>query len=180
MTSTTLRHDPAPAPHRPSPLGIPFVVVVLLAVLALPRAVAHDLALVAPGSLANTALSLGPMVAWVAVAVLASRRPLNTLLAAGAGYGLGLGLMHNLAWTSVWGGTPPRLGGSLAGAWPPATEELLMRGATGLSSLAIGTVVGLLTGLLAWGVQELARRGGARLPLATEASPARPSRAPRR
>ncbi len=146
----------------------------------MPRAVAHDLGLVAPGTAANTALTLGPMVVWVLVAVLLSRRPLATLLAAGTGYGVLLGLMHNLAWSTAWGGDPPRLGGSLAGAWPPATEELLMRGATGLSSLAIGTVLGLVVGALAWGIQELARRYGVRLPLTTGASPARPWRAPRR
>lgn len=182
MTSSALSHEPgtAPKPHRPSPLGMPSAGVAALAALALPRAVTHDLGLVAPGTLANAALSAGPMLAWVVVAVLASRRPLNTLLAAGAGYGIVLGLVHNLAWSTVWGGNPPRLGGSLAGAWPPATEELLMRGATGLSSLALGIMLGLLTGALAWGIQELARRTGTRLPLATEASPARPWRAPRR
>ena len=176
---TAIHTDPAPARHRPSPLGMPLAGVVLLIALALPRAVAHDLELVTATSLANAVLAIGPLVLWVVVAVLGSRRPFATLLAAGGGYGLALGLVHNLAWSTVWGESPPRLGGSLAGAWSPATEELLMRGATGLSSLATGTVIGALTGALAWGVQEIARRAGARLP-ATAASPARPWRAPRR
>ncbi len=167
MTSTALSRDPgtAPAQHRPSPLGMPVAAVAVLAALAVPRALAHDLALVPPGSLANIALSVGPLIVWVVVAVLASRRPLATLVAAGAGYGIALGLVHNLAWSTMWGGAPPRLGGNLAGVWSPATEEVLMRGATGLSSIGTGAAVGLLTGLVAWGVQELARRAGARLPL---------------
>lgn len=151
-----------------------------LAALGVPRALAHDLALVPAGTAANLALSVGPLLVWVAVATLASRRPLATLAAAGAGYGIALGLVHNILWATAWGGEPPHLGGALAGAWPPATEELLMRAATGLSSLAIGTSVGLLTGLAAWGLQALARSRGARLPLATAASPARPWRVPRR
>jgi hypothetical protein len=165
MTSTALDHEPGPTPHRPSPLGLPITAVAVLAALAVPRAIAHDLAVLPANGLADVALSVGPLVVWVVVAVIASRRPLGTLIAAGVGYGIALGLVHNLAWSTVWGEDPPRLGGALAGAWPPATEELLLRGATGLSSLGTGAMIGLLTGLVAWGLQEVARRTGARLPL---------------
>lgn len=167
MTSTALssRSEVAPPPHAPSRLGVPFAAVVALVALTIPRVIAHDLALVAPGSLANSVLSLGPLAVWVLVAALASRRPFSTLVATGIGYGLVLGTVHNLAWSTVWAGSPPRLGGSLAGAWSPGTEEILMRGATGLSSLGTGAVTGIVAGAIAWAVQELARRNGARLPL---------------
>lgn len=155
----------APPPHAPSKLGVPLAAVVALVALALPRVIAHDLSAVAPGSPANSVLSLGPLVVWVVVAVLVSRRAFSTLVATGVGYGLVVGTVHNLAWSTTWAGSPPRLGGSLAGAWSPATEEILLRGASGLSSLATGAVIGIVAGAIAWAIQEVARRNGAHLPL---------------
>jgi len=76
------------------------------------------------------------------------------------GYGMVLAAVHNLAWATVWAGDPPRLGGSLAGAWSPVTEEILLRGATVLGSLGTGLVVGAVTGALAWCVRALGQRLG--------------------
>lgn len=161
-------------------LGLPTAALAGLVALTLPRVVMHDLHLVEPGSLASTALAIVPLLIWLTVATVWSRRPLLSMLAAGGGYGLVLAVMHNLAWTSVWAGNPPRFGGTLAGAWSPWTEEVLMRGATSLSSIATGLAVGLAMGLLACALRAFGRHQGVRLPVVTGASPARSSRAPRR
>jgi hypothetical protein len=44
-------------------------------------------------------------------------------------------------------------------------EDVLMRSATVLSSVATGIVFVVICGLIAWGIQAVARRAGADLPL---------------
>ena len=144
-------------------LGLPWPVLAVLVALAAPRVVVHDLALVAPDSSLTGVLALVPLAVWVLVAALWSPRPAVSLLAAGAGYGLVLAAVHNLAWATLWAGDPPRLGGGLAGAWSPVTEEILLRGATVLGSLGTGLVVGAVTGALAWCVRALGQRLGGTL-----------------
>lgn len=168
MTSTHLQNGgaapaPTPAGARPS-LGLPLPALVGLVALTIPRLLAHDLRLVDPSSFTNTLLAIVPLLVWVVAAAVWSRRPLASLLAAGAGYGVALAVLHNITWAAFWGGSPPRLGGNLTGAWSPLTEEMLMRGASAMSSIGTGLAVGLITGLLAVAVQIGARRLGARLP----------------
>lgn len=146
-------------------LGLPLLAIIGLALLAVPRIVTHDLGLAAPGSVANTLLAVTPLIVWVVVALLWSRRPLLSLLVAGAFYGVALAVVHNLTWGVVFGDSRPRLGGNLAGVLTPAVEEILMRSATVVSGLATGIVTGVICGLIAWGVQAIARAAGARLPL---------------
>ncbi|WP_457102055.1 hypothetical protein [Microbacterium sp. P5_E9] len=146
-------------------IGLPWLVVVGLALLQVPRIVAHDFGLVPPNSIGNVLLAILPLITWVAVAAVWSRRPLMSLLVAGGLYGAALATIHNAAWGAVWGASPPRLGGNLSGVLPRAVEEVLMRSATVFSSLATGVAVGLICGLIAWGIQAVARRAGADLPL---------------
>ena len=167
MTVTAARTAPErrPAQHHVG-LGLPVPVVAALVLLAAPRAVVHDLQLLAPGGLAAAVLALVPLLVWVAVAVLWSARPLTTLVTAGLGYGAVLAVVHNVAWGTAFAGVPPRLGGNLEGAFSTFTEEIVMRGAASISSLATGALIGAVCGLIAWGVQTLVRRSGTRLPLA--------------
>lgn len=165
-----MSHAPAYAPtarppSMPGRLGLTPLALVGLAALAVPRIVVHDLELLPPGSPVVALLALLPPLVWVVVAALWSARPLPALLAVGGLYGVALAVVHNIAWSGVFAADPPRLGGNLDGVFSPITEEVLMRGAGTLSSLGTGIVVGLICGLIAWGVQSLARRAGARLPL---------------
>ena len=139
-------------------LGLPGWLIVVLGLLAVPRAVLHDLDAVAEGSLVNGLLVFGPPVLWVIVAVLLAGKPFLALLAAGGVYGSGLAAVHTIFWSRTWSGDPPRLGGALEGRLPGGSEEILMRGATALSSLVTGLAVGIVCGVTAWAITRLTRR----------------------
>jgi hypothetical protein len=141
------------------PLGLPVLALLGLVALVIPRLVVHDLGLIPPGSPVNALLNVVPLVTWVVVAAVWSRRPLVSLLAVGLGYGVVLAVVHNLAWGSVFG-VPPQLGGRLEGLLDGASQDVLLRSAASVSSLVTGLVTGLVCGLLAMGLQALLRRGG--------------------
>ncbi|XVU27658.1 hypothetical protein ACQPZJ_11665 [Actinoplanes sp. CA-054009] len=109
-------------------LGLHPWVIVLLGLLAAPRAVLHDLDLIHERTGVNAALVFVPLLIWVAVAVRYSSNPFLSLLAAGGVYGVALALIHNL----FWDGT------------------LLLRGAVTVSSLFTGLAVGAISGAVAW------------------------------
>ncbi|MDA0566833.1 hypothetical protein LG943_21315 [Streptomonospora sp. S1-112] len=147
-----------PRPQGPRRrLGLHPLAVLGLAALAVPRAVAHDLDLAGPA--VNAVLVFAPIVVWIAAAVWARvPNPLLTLVAVGACYGILLGAVHLLLWTQGFGGDPPRLGGNLEGALPPAAEAALLRGFAFVSSVVTGTAVGALSGAVAWPLTRLTAR----------------------
>ncbi|MFD1824522.1 MULTISPECIES: hypothetical protein [Mumia] len=142
-------------------LGLPVWAILLLAALALPRVVVHDLG-VDVGALAMAVLALGPPAVWVLVALRARvPSPVTTLVVVGLLYGIGLGVGHNLMWDSAFE-DDPALGGALEGDLPAGAEETLLRTATFGSSLFTGAVVGLVAGLVASGMRRVGRSDGAR------------------
>lgn len=134
-----------------------------LAAIAVPRALVHDFAPDAAAVL-SPLLAIVPMLAWIVVAVLWSRRPLLSLVVAGGIYGVALAVVHNLAWSTVFAGGSPRLGGALTGALSPVAEEAIGRSAGTISSILTGVGTGLVCGLIAWGAQAIAQRAGAKVP----------------
>ncbi|MEI5583466.1 MULTISPECIES: hypothetical protein [unclassified Agromyces] len=161
-----LRHAPDRSARRAPVLGLPVLVVLGLVAIALPRVVVHDLGLVPPQGVAAALLAIVPPLVWIGVAVVWSTRPFRSLLAAGAGYGIGLAAIHNLMWGVVFAGDAPRLGGNLAEV-PQGIAEVGMRIAASFSSLLVGLAVGALAGLVAWAVRAVVSRAGvSRLPLA--------------
>jgi len=153
-------------------LGLPAWLIVALGLLAAPRAVLHDLDVVTEGSPINLLLVFGPLVVWVIVAVRLAGNPFLALLATGGVYGLSLAVVHNILWSHTWAGDPPRLGGNLVGRLPAGLEELLMRGATTLSSIFTGLAVGTVCGVAAWAITHVIhRRRGTDKNAASGASP---------
>ncbi|WP_239648662.1 hypothetical protein [Nocardiopsis chromatogenes] len=129
-------------------LGLPVPGIIGLALLGVPRVVAHDLDLV--GAVGNAFLVWAPLTVWVAVALW--RRvpnPLVTLIAVGVAYGVLLAVTHQVTWAWAFE-APPALGGNLEGALPGAAEEFLMRGFSFVSSLVVGTLVGAGCGVVTW------------------------------
>ncbi|WP_199543473.1 MULTISPECIES: hypothetical protein [Prauserella] len=126
-----------------------------LALLAVPRVVAHDLDLVGPA--VNALLVWVPLVIWVTV-VLVRRveNPFLTLLAVGLVYGILLAIGHQVFWEESFD-DPPALGGNLAGVLSPGTETVVLRGFAFLSSVVTGTAVGAATGAVAWLLSRLRR-----------------------
>ena len=130
--------------------------VVGLALLGIPRVVAHDLDLVAPGSLVNLVLAVGPPVAWILVVLLArDPKPFVALLVVGIVYGVLLAVAHQLTWTHAWDGHPPGLGDSLDDILPAGAESIVVGSFAFLSSVATGVLVGAVTGLVGWLVDRM-------------------------
>ena len=147
--------------QKPRRLGLPGWLIVVLGLLALPRAVLHDLEVVAEGSPVNSLLALGPLAIWIIVAAQLARNPFPALLATGGVHGVGLAAVHNIFWGRGGDGGPPRLGGNLGGRLPAGAEEFVLRGATTVSSVFTGLAVGTVCGVIAWAVSRLVRRRAA-------------------
>ncbi len=139
-------------------LGLPFLAVVALALLAAPRVVLHDLGIIQEGTFVNSLFVFVPPLVWIGV-VLWRRvpNPFLTLLVVGALYGVLLLLGHQILWNTAWEGNPPTLGGNLSDL-APGVQEGIMRGFAGLSSLVTGVLVGAVSGLVAWAAAKLVHR----------------------
>ncbi len=127
-----------------------------LALLGVPRVVAHDLRLVGP--VVNAVLVFAPVAVWLA-AVLWRRvpNPFVTLLVVGVCHGVLLAVTHQLLWAQAFGDAPPRLD-----ALAPGAEQVVLRIAAALSSLVTGTAVGAATGAVAWAVARVVPAFGPR------------------
>lgn len=137
-------------------LGLPPPLILLLAALAVPRVVTHDLGIVAEGSFINSLLVFVPLLAWLTVALWwRIRYPIATLTAIGVAYGVMLAIGHQLMWGAAWDGEPPRLGGTLGDALDPNVEAIVLRVAAFFSSVITGTLVGAIIGTLAWAIGRL-------------------------
>lgn len=150
---------PAPAPaSKRRPLGLPLVAIIGLALLAAPRVILHDLGVIHEGTALNALFVFLPPVVWI-VAVLVARapNPFLTILVIGAFYGVFLAIGHQLMWGVAFADGPPVLGGNLAGL-DPAIQSGIVRSFAAVSSLVTGTVVGAITGLVAWAISALTRR----------------------
>lgn len=149
---------PVPAPPARRPLGLPFLVLVGLAALGVPRAILHDLHLIDPSGPLTWLLALGPVAVWVWVAV-AKRvpHPFLTVLVIGALLGAMLVVTHQLLWEQAYTGDLPALGrGPLATTIP--------RIAAVFSGLFTGALIGSVGGLIAWGIQSATRSRASRTP----------------
>jgi hypothetical protein len=135
-------------------LGSSWPVLVALAALAAPRVVLHDLGVIEEGSVVNGSVVNGlfvfiPPACWIA-AVLWKRppRPFTTVVVIGAICGVFLAIGHQLLWDAAFAGNAPTLGGNLAGI-DPGTQEIAVRVASVLSSLVIGSLVGVVAAAVA-------------------------------
>jgi hypothetical protein len=126
-------------------LGVSPLVVLGLALLGVPRVVAHDLALVGP--VVNALLVFVPIAVWIGfVLVKRVSNPFLTLLAVGLVYGVLLAVTHQLLWAEAFAGDPPSLGGNLAGVLPTAGEAGVLRVLASGSSLVTGAFTGVASG----------------------------------
>lgn len=157
MTDIDSSQPQSPKPRR-AVLGLPFMAIIGLALLAVPRVVLHDLDLISEGTPLNALFVFLPPVIWIAV-VLWKRvpNPFLTLLVAGAFYGVFLALGHQILWNVSCGDNPPQLGGNLTNL-SPVVQSVILRFFAIISSLFTGIIVGAITGLIAWGITAVTRR----------------------
>ncbi|UPL12523.1 hypothetical protein [Microbacterium sufflavum] len=146
-------NPPPPSPTaRRNPLGLSALALVGLAAVALIRVILHDLHVIDEGSPITWVLAIGPVVLWIVVAVVARvPKPFLTVLVIGVIFGVMLVITHQLLWDFAYRGTPPSLGDG-AGA------RLIPRIAAIPSGLIVGTVIGAVGGLIAWGIQTMSNR----------------------
>lgn len=150
-----------PVTARRAALDLPILAIVGLALLAVPRAVLHDLSAIQPETFVNLVLAVVPPLVWVLVVALRRRaRPFLTVLAIGGCYGVFLALVHQLLWHVSFAGDLPRLGGNL-GHLDPVAQDVILRTFAATSSVFTGLAVGAIAGLVAWGLSALLRRGPA-------------------
>ncbi|MFD1152035.1 hypothetical protein [Saccharothrix hoggarensis] len=124
--------------------GLPVPWLWALALLGVPRVVAHDLRLVGP--VVNAVLVFAPIAVWLAV-VLWRRvpNPFLALLVVGACHGVLLAVTHQLLWAQAFAGTAPDFAGG----------QVVLRISAALSSLVTGTAVGAVTGAVGWVLARL-------------------------
>jgi len=131
--------------------SLPFILIVVLAALAVPRVVVHDLHILPLDSPSYKALAIVPFLIWGLFAVFGkSKRPVYDFLILGALFGLMLAVTHQITWNASWGGNSPQLHGNLEGKLNPTVESLLLRAATIISSLITGIVFGGIAAMIAW------------------------------
>src|SRR5699024_5638162 len=126
-------------------LGLPFLAIIGLALLAVPRVALHDLDLIHEGTLVNALFVFVPPVVWIAV-VLWRRVPnaFLTVLVIGCCYGFFLALGHQVLWGQSFAEDTPRLGGNLSGL-DPNIQDIILRFFAAISSLLTGVIVGAIT-----------------------------------
>ena len=68
-----------------------------------------------------------------------------------------LAVVHQVFWGAAFGGNLPSLGGNLEGVLAPGVEAAVFRVSAFFSSLVTGTMVGAVTGAVAWAIERLRR-----------------------
>ncbi|GAE30493.1 hypothetical protein JCM9152_1901 [Halalkalibacter hemicellulosilyticusJCM 9152] len=127
-------------------LALPFFMIFLLALLGVPRVIAHDLQLVEPGSFANSLLAIIPPLIWLAFVIWKGISPFKPLVYIGVFYGVLLGITHQILWGVAFE-TAPTLGGNLSDL-PPLAHSLITRVFGFVSSVLTGTLLGVIVGFV--------------------------------
>ncbi|MEV1130165.1 hypothetical protein [Agromyces sp. NPDC049794] len=137
---------------RQGALGLPLLAMIGLAALAVPRVILHDLHLIGEWSPVTWLLSLLPVAVWIAVAVLKRvPHPFVTVLMIGVFYGVMLVITHQLLWEVAFDGRTISLGDGPVGLLVPRIAAIP-------SGLFTGAAIGAIGGLIAAGIQAVARR----------------------
>lgn len=129
------------------------LLLIALAALGLPRVILHDLHLIPETGAIPLLLAIVPVLSWIAVA-LAYRVPnaFVTVLVIGVIFAVMLVTTHQLLWHRAFSaqGVPTVGDGPLAAVIP--------RLAAIPGGLVTGTLIGVIGGLVAWGIQLIRSR----------------------
>jgi hypothetical protein len=138
---------------------MPLVLLVVLAVIAIPQVIVDDLQLLSLESLESPlykALAAGPFLIYLAIALFRkNKRPFYDFIILGALLGLFVAITHQITWDENVSG----LKGILQGFFSPAVEEIVIRFVVFIRMLATRLLVGVVFGLIASSVSWLRERG---------------------
>ncbi len=127
--------------------GIPMYMLFILALLGVPRVLAHDLKWLESGDVVNMLLVFIPPIVWLCIVLWKGRQDVfKSLLFIGIFYGVLLGIIHQILWATAFD-SPPVLGGNLSDL-SPAAVSILARTFGFTSSLATGAVIGAVLGFI--------------------------------
>lgn len=136
--------------------GISLSSMFLLALLGVPRVIAHDLKWVESGDFVNVLLVFVPPIIWLTVVLRNCKDGVFIpLLTIGMIYGLLLGITHQILWTQAFD-SPPVLGGNLSDI-PPLVNAVIIRAFGFVSSLLTGAAIGLGLGVIGSAVRRVKR-----------------------
>ena len=125
---------------------LPFLSILVLAAIAVPRVIIHDLHLADLDSVPYKILATVPFLIWFGVAVFRkTTKPLADFLVLGLVFGILLAITHQLLWHSALNGQLPQLNTTL----DPAAQEIVLRIAAVLSSILTGAIIGAFFGCIA-------------------------------
>lgn len=127
-------------------IGMPIITLFLLALLGIPRVIAHDLKWIEEGTVVNSLFVFIPPIIWIIVVLFKTNRPFKPLFWLGLIYGILLGVTHQVLWSVVFD-VPPTLGGNLENL-SPIVSTILMRFFAMLSSISTGAIIGLILGIV--------------------------------
>lgn len=131
---------------------LPFVAVLILALLAVPRVIIHDLHLADLNSVPYKVLATVPFLIWLGVAILRkSRSPMKDFLVLGVVFGSLLAITHQLLWDSALTTATVNMSIDL----DPSVEQAVLRTAAVISSLLTGVTVGGFFGFVAWVANQI-------------------------
>ena len=130
-----------------------------LALLAMPRAVIHDLDGLPFDSPAYIAMAVAPLLLYLAIAIFRNnKRPMYDFIVLGLFFGVFLSLVHLILWDHKWGGNPPAFGDQLTGVFCPEVEDMLFRISVTFSGLHVGIALGALFGAIGLIAQKVRAR----------------------
>ena len=134
---------------------LPFYIIFILAALAVPRVIIHDLHLADLNSAPYKALATVPYLIWFAVAVARkSSTPLKDFLVVGGVFGGLLALTHQLLWDSAIKTANIDMSITL----DPSVEQIILRTAAVMSSVLTGLIIGGFFGCIAWVANAIRRK----------------------
>lgn len=135
---------------------IPLWVLLLLALISVPRVIVHDLDMMSTDSILYQLMAVIPLAICLGLAILRrNKRPIYDFLVLGLFYGIFLAAVHLALWDVSWGNNPPALGDKLKDVLDPVAEVALFKAAVLHSSIVTGIVLGGIFGLVALAAQKI-------------------------
>lgn len=131
---------------------MPWTLMIVLVVIALPRTILVDLDIVPQeSSLLYYVLALAPFAAWLAVAILRpTRRPFRDFIVLGILYGVSLIVAHQVLWHAPGAvHSIPSDAIEFAQGFSPGGQDLALRSYSAMISLGIGLGAGAAAALVA-------------------------------
>lgn len=128
-----------------------------LAALALAWVLLDQFGILEDGSTLSAIVAFLPFALWVAIVVWRQvPRPFSTLVRIGIIHGVMLAVVYQVMWDGTGSGYPPFIGNTVS-EMPEIAREVVVRAFAVVTSVLTGALLGVITGIAAWGVSRFVR-----------------------